>query len=63
MKAVTSGGLASGVAILGEARLQILHTYPQRKVLLAQALILGFELGNPGIGRHVSMLHPRCKSD
>ena len=51
------------VAILGEACLQVLHTCQQRKVLLAQVLILGFELGNPVVGRHVSMLHPLCKSD
>ena len=35
----------------------------ERVALLAQALILGFELGNPVVGRHVSMLHPLCKSD
>jgi hypothetical protein len=56
-------GLAAVVAILGEADFQVLHTCQHRKALLAQALILGFELGNPLVGRHVSMLHPLCKSD
>jgi hypothetical protein len=45
------------VAILGQPGFQILHTGPQRQVLFAQALILGFEFGNSVVGRHVSMLH------
>jgi hypothetical protein len=52
--------LAAVVAILGQPGFQILHTGLQRQVLFAQALILGFELGNSVVGRHVSMLnlHP-----
>jgi hypothetical protein len=46
--------LAAVVAILGQPGVQVLHTRLQRQVLFAQALILGFELGNPNVGRNVS---------
>jgi hypothetical protein len=34
----------------------------ERRVLFAQALILGFELGHPVVGGHVPMLHLHRKS-
>lgn len=56
LEAVTAGGIAAVVAILGEACLQVVQTCQQRKVLLAQALILGFELGKPATGAVCSVM-------
>jgi hypothetical protein len=48
---VAAGRFGAVVAIRGQPGFQLLHTRQQRDVLLAQALILGFEVGNPLVGR------------
>ena len=62
LEVVAARRLAAVVAIFGQPRFQVLHTHQQRQVLLVQALNLGFELGNPLVGPHGSMLHLHRKS-
>jgi hypothetical protein len=45
------------MAIFGQSGLQVLHTRQERDDLLAEALILGFEVGNPLVQSHASNLH------
>jgi len=50
------------VTVLGQARLQVLHTGQQPRHLLVQRGVLGFQLGEAFLWRHEFMLHLLCKS-